>query len=102
MNVFNMKRLFLSIIVVIILSPCLSGCESLTKSPKQVADEAMTLVENKDYRGYVDLMYIENPNVADINDQKNMVADFIRQKFESAFSMYGGIKSHRILTTTID
>ena len=30
----------------------------------------MTLVENKDYQGYVDLMYIGNPNVTDINDQR--------------------------------
>jgi hypothetical protein len=97
-----MKRILLSITGIIIVSLSLTSCWDQKQSPKDVVDESMKFIENKNYRGYVDLIYIENPNAPEVNDQKNLVAEYLGKIFESSFAKVGGIKGHEITSESIN
>lgn len=84
--------------IVLIANLIFVSCQTL--GPEEVAGNALNCLVKKNYRGYVDYFYIENENVSKINDQKNLVADFVRKMSESSYEPKGGLKSYKISNST--
>lgn len=84
-----MKKI-LSILTLIMGLFVLSACNSNT--PSAVAEKAAECIKNKDYAGYVDLIYYKEGK-APTAEEKQQVADMLKAKAEAAYDKKEGIKS---------
>ena len=70
-------------------------------SPKSVAEEAVKCIQDKDYAGYVDLMYLSVKEGENIDEKKQAITDMLQSKAQSTLDTKGGIKSCEVLSETI-
>src|SRR5574344_1713461 len=93
-----MKKVYT--VIVLLANFYFTSCQS--QDPEEVVRDAMNCLIEQNYREYVDYFYIENENVSDINEQKNLVADFLQKQLEPTFKQMGGLKSCKILDSSIN
>ncbi len=92
-----MKRLsfILGLMAIVFI---MASCSSNT--PKGVAEKSMKCLIDKDYKGYVDLVYTkddpkESPD--EIKQQKEMLASLLKDKAEKEYKKNKGIASYEIV-----
>lgn len=96
-----MKRLsiFLGAILAVIL---MASCSS--NSPKAVAEKSVKCIADKDYNGYVDLLYFSEKDKHDakeFEEGKQQLAALLKDKAEKTYSKKGGISSYEALNEEI-
>lgn len=64
-------------------------------SPKSVAEKAVKCIIDKDYEGYVDLMYIdkEDASAEEVKQAKEMMVSLLQDKGQKELDKHQGIKS---------
>ena len=70
-------------------------------TPTKVAEQAVKCMQDKDYEGFVDLMYVENEEGRDIEGEKKMVAGMLQAKAESSLNEKQGIQSYEVTSEEI-
>lgn len=94
-----MKR-FINCIVIAASALFFAACSG-GNSPKGVAEEAVKCIQNGDYEGYVNLIYMEEKEGMDIEEQKKAVVGMIQSKASTTLAKKGGITSYEILSETV-
>lgn len=92
-----MKRLSF-ILGILAIAFFMTSCSSNT--PKGVAEKSMKCLVDKDYKGYVDLIYTkDNPKESpeEIKQQKEMLASLLKDKAEKEYKKNKGISSYEIV-----
>lgn len=78
----------------------LTSCSS-SNTPSGVAEKAMKCMQQKDYAGFVDLMYYE-PEKAPTEEEKKQAEALISAKASEAYEKQkGGIKSYEVVSEKI-
>ena len=95
-----MKKLFLAFILAAITFSVISCGQG--NSPKGVTAESIECLQNKDYKGYVDLMLIEKDGTPIPDADKEKFVDIMKQKCEVALETKGGIKDYELLGEEIN
>ena len=95
-----MKKLFLAFILAAITFSVISCGQG--NSPKGVTAESIECLQNKDYKGYVDLMLIEKDGTTIPDADKEKFVDIIKQKCEVGLETKGGIKDYELLGEEIN
>ena len=98
-----MKKLFLAFILAAITFSVISCGQG--NSPKGVTAESIECLQNKDYKGYVDLMLIEKDGtpIPDADKEKfACVFCNFRRICESGIETKGGIKDYELLGEEIN
>ena len=107
-----MKKI-LSVTVLVMALAMLVACGG-GNTPSSVVEKSMKCLQDKDYEGYVDLLYIdvkegEDPEVQrnavkegeDPEVQRNAVASMIASKADQTLAKKQGIKSYEILSEEV-
>lgn len=94
-----MKRL-VNYIVIAAVAMVMAACSG-GNSPKGVAEEAVKCIQNGDYEGYVDLIYMEEKEGVDMAEQKKAIVGMIQAKASTTLAKEGGISSYDILSETV-
>ena len=94
----NKVRLFFIIVILSIFSSCDKfGTKQL--SAEETVKQSIECLIDKDYRGYLDLMYLENEEKLDsLNEKKNLVARWMEDVFKENDMEY---KSYKIIDSQI-
>lgn len=77
----------------------LFACGS-SNTPSGTAEKALKCLQDKDFDGYVDLIYSNGDEVRKDEDKQGMVA-LLKEKYEKAVEENGGIKDYKILSEKI-
>lgn len=95
-----MKKLSL-IFGVMLMTILLVACTGNT--PTKVAEQSVKCLIDKDYEGYVDLMYFNEKETSDKNfkDGKQQLAALLKDKVEEEYSKKKGIKSFETIKEEI-
>lgn len=92
-----MRKLFL-FATVCLFAVLLSGCTS--NSPESVARKSLQCLIDKDYKGYMDLVYISDKNgtrdEAAIEKLRSEWVQLLEQKVDKEYAKKGGLKSYEI------
>lgn len=96
-----MKRLsiFLGVaLIALFIASCSGG-----NSPKVVAEKSMKCLVDKDFEGYVDLIYFSDKDMesADFQESKKQLAALIKDKGEKSISKKDNIKSFETISEEI-
>ena len=86
-----MKKI-LSVTVLVMALAMLVACGG-GSSPSSVVEKSMKCLQDKDYEGYVDLLYIDVKEGEDPEVQRNAVASMIASKADQTLAKKQGIKS---------
>ena len=78
-----------------------SACGGGGNTPTKVAEQAAKCMQDKDYEGFVDLMYVENEEGKDLESEKKMVAGMLQAKAESSLNEKQGIQSYEVTSEEI-
>ena len=95
-----MNRLFLALFLTVVSILALSCGQGNT--PKAITAESIECLQNKDYKGYVDLMLIEKDGTPIPDADKEKFVDIMKQKCEVALETKGGIKDYELLGEEIN
>lgn len=94
-----MKKI-LSVTVLVMALAMLVACGG-GNTPSSVVEKSMKCLQNKDYEGYVDLLYIDVKEGEDPEVQRNAVASMIASKADQTLAKKQGIKSYEILSEEV-
>lgn len=98
-----MKKL-LSMMAVALFAFVLCGCTE--KAPKDVACDAMTCMKNKDYEGYVKLMYFKNQEdaskAAEVEKSREQLVSLVKDKMDKELESKQGIKDFEVADEKIE
>ena len=89
-----MKKLSI-VFSIVVLMFVMTACSS--NSPKKVAEKSVQCLVDKDYEGYVDLIYFkesETKSAEDLEKGKQQLAAILKDKVEKEYAKKGGIKSY--------
>ncbi len=89
-----MKKVF-SVLTLILALFVLTACNSNT--PDGVAEKGMKCMQQKDYAGFVDLVYFGKDKHPTAEDKKNL-EELIRTKAGEAYEKKEGIKSYEVVS----
>ena len=65
-------------------------------TPTEVAEQSMKCIQNKDYKGYVDLMnFPETMKEQEVKTQKEMYVNMMENKMKESVEKAGGIKEFK-------
>ena len=78
-----------------------SACGGGGNTPTKVAEQAAKCMQDNDYEGFVDLMYVENEEGKDLESEKKMVAGMLQAKAESSLNEKQGIQSYEVTSEEI-
>lgn len=95
-----MKKLSL-IFGVMLMTILLVACTGNT--PTKVAEQSIKCLTDKDYEGYVELMYFNEKETSDKNfkDEKQQLAALLKDKAEEEYGKKKGIKSFETIKEEI-
>lgn len=93
-------RKIIDFIAIAAVALVMAACGS-DNSPKGVAEEAVKCIQDNDYEGYVDLIYMEEKEGVDMAEQKKAVVGMIQSKAASTLGKKGGISSYEVLSETV-
>lgn len=90
-----MKKL-MSFVIAVFAILAITACSS--NSPKDVAEKAMKCLVNQDYKGYVDLIYLqdENKSKEDVDKAKAQLVELLQNKGEKMIKENEGVESFEI------
>lgn len=94
-----MKKI-LSVTVLVMALAMLVACGG-GSTPSSVVEKSMKCLQDKDYEGYVDLLYIDVKEGEDPEVQRNAVASMIASKADQTLAKKQGIKSYDILSEEV-
>ena len=94
-----MKKI-LSVTVLVMALAMLVACGG-GNTPSSVVEKSMKCLQDKDYEGYVDLLYIDVKEGEDPEVQRNAVASMIASKADQTLAKKQGIKSYEILSEEV-
>lgn len=94
-----MKKI-LSVTVLVMALAMLVACGG-GNTPSSVVEKSMKCLQEKDYEGYVDLLYIDVKEGEDPEVQRNAVASMIASKADQTLAKKQGIKSYEILSEEV-
>lgn len=94
-----MKKI-LSVTVLVMALAMLVACGG-GNTPSSVVEKSMRCLQDKDYEGYVDLLYIDVKEGEDPEVQRNAVASMIASKADQTLAKKQGIKSYEILSEEV-
>lgn len=78
-------------------------CSCGGQTPRDVAEEAMTCLQNEDYRGYVDLMQTDtSKSPEEIEKSKVTLANILKEKAGKSIERKGGIKDFKVIKETLN
>ena len=95
----TMKKI-LSVTVLVMALAMLVACGG-GSTPSSVVEKSMKCLQDKDYEGYVDLLYIDVKEGEDPEVQRNAVASMIASKADQTLAKKQGIKSYEILSEEV-
>ncbi len=72
-------------------------------SPQGVAEKSVECLKNKDFKGYVDLMYFptEGKKAEEIEQTKAMYVSMLQNKYQEATKKDGDIKSYSFVSEDV-
>ena len=90
-----MKKL-MSFVIAVFAILAITACSS--NSPKDVAEKAMKCIVNQDYKGYVDLVYLqdENKSKEDVDKAKAQLVELLQNKGEKLIKENEGVESFEV------
>lgn len=90
-----MKKL-MSFVIAVFAILAITACSS--NSPKDVAEKAMKCIVNQDYKGYVDLVYLqdENKSKEDVGKAKAQLVELLQNKGEKSIKENEGVESFEV------
>lgn len=94
-----MKKI-LSVTVLVMALAMLVACGG-GSTPSSVVEKSMKCLQDKDYEGYVDLLYIDVKEGEDPEVQRNAVVSMIASKADQTLAKKQGIKSYEILSEEV-
>lgn len=94
-----MKKI-LSVTVLVMALAMLVACGG-GNTPSSVVEKSMKCLQDKDYEGYVDLLYIDVKEGEDPEVQRNVVASMIASKADQTLAKKQGIKGYEILSEEV-
>ena len=86
---------------VLLLAAMFVVCSCTDNSPKGVATKSVKCLQNKDFKGYADLVYLKAKEGEDVNKQKEMVAGLLEGKYDKKIGKKDGIKSFEVLSEEV-
>lgn len=79
----------------------LAGCGN-SNTPSAVAEEAVGYIQDGKYEKYVDLLYVkEGSDPKRTEQEKQMIAGLLQDKFEKTKEKNGGIQSYEVLSEEV-
>lgn len=94
-----MKKI-LSVTMLVMALAMLVACGG-GSTPSSVVEKSMKCLQDKDYEGYVDLLYIDVKEGEDPEVQRNAVVSMIASKADQTLAKKQGIKSYEILSEEV-
>ena len=83
----------------------MAGCGGSVddNSPRSVAEKSVECLKNKDFKGYVDLMYFptDGKKAEEIEQTKTMYVGMLQNKYEEATKKQGAIKSYEFVSEEV-
>ena len=95
----TMKKI-LSVTMLVMALAMLVACGG-GSTPSSVVEKSMKCLQDKDYEGYVDLLYIDVKEGEDPEVQRNAVVSMIASKADQTLAKKQGIKSYEILSEEV-
>lgn len=86
----------MSFVIAVFAILAITACSS--NSPKDVAEKAMKCIVNQDYKGYVDLIYLqdENKSKEDVDKAKAQLVELLQNKGEKSIKENEGVESFEV------
>lgn len=86
----------MSFVIAVFAILAITACSS--NSPKDVAEKAMKCIVNQDYKGYVDLVYLqdENKSKEDVGKAKAQLVELLQNKGEKSIKENEGVESFEV------
>lgn len=86
----------MSFVIAVFAILAITACSS--NSPKDVAEKAMKCIVNQDYKGYVDLVYLqdENKSKEDVDKAKAQLVELLQNKGEKSIKENEGVESFEV------
>ena len=86
----------MSFVIAVFAILAITACSS--NSPKDVAEKAMKCIVNQDYKGYVDLIYLqdENKSKEDVDKAKAQLVELLQNKGEKSIKENEGAESFEV------
>lgn len=99
-----MKKLFLSMFVAV-AALVLWSCGA-SNTPRGVAEKAVECLQNEDYDGYLDLVFLKGEDDKDYDEAKmkegkEQLAALLKEKGKKTMDKKGGIKSYEVVSEEI-
>ena len=86
---------FFAAIAAVAFMSC-SGGAGGAATPTEVAEQSMKCIQNKDYKGYVDLInFPETMKESEVKNQKAMYVNMMENKMKESVEKAGGIKEFK-------
>lgn len=93
----NLLKLFALAAMVVMFGGC-----SKPNTPSGVAEQAMSCLKSKDYKGYVDLLYFSDKvKKEDLEKTKQQYVSILESKMSEEFDKQGGIKKYEVASENI-
>ena len=90
-----MKKIISSLCLIMALF-AFAACSS-SNSPEKVAEKAVECISQKDFKGYVDLIYFNDDITSEQQEKaKEELAQLLTEKGERQMAKKGSVKSHEI------
>lgn len=99
-----MRKLLISafaFVAVCIMTACGGSVEQ--SGPRSVAEKSVECLKNKDFKGYVDLMYFptEGKKAEEIEQTKAMYVSMLQNKYQEATKKDGDIKGYEFVSEEV-
>lgn len=98
-----MRKIFL-FATVCLFAVLFSSCES-SNTPEGVVKKSMRCLMDKDYKGYMELVYFDNKDgkidEAKIDEKRAGLTELMEDKVDKQYQKKGGIESYEIVETVI-
>ena len=88
-------------VTVLVMALAMSVACGGGSTPSSVVEKSMKCLQDKDYEGYVDLLYIDVKEGEDPEVQRNAVVSMIASKADQTLAKKQGIKSYEILSEEV-
>lgn len=101
----KLVRYFLEIMLSVALMLMVSCSSKKESSPSQVAEKAYACLQDRDYKGFVDLMDMDTEEGMSENEkeaQKAMMVALLEEKYEESVAQNGGIESYKVVDEVVD
>lgn len=94
-------RKLISLLAIVITAALISSCSS--NSPKAVAEKAMKCIMDKDYKGYVNLVYFDESKEKPESIQRNKDATvaILGEKYDKLSEKKKGFKDYKVLSEEV-